>query len=82
MNASGPPPRIAVLLPCYDEEGTIAHVVREFRSTLSGAVVRREPRQGKRHVLRRMFADIEANVYVLADGDATYDAAGAVSARL
>jgi glycosyltransferase involved in cell wall biosynthesis len=40
----------------------------------AGAVVRTEPRQGKGHVVRRMFADIEADVYVLVDGDATYDA--------
>lgn len=41
----------------------------------AGAVVRREPEQGKGYVVRRMFADIEASVYVLADGDDTYDAA-------
>jgi len=43
----------------------------------AGAVVRREARQGKGHVVRRMFSDIEADVYVLADGDGTYDAAAA-----
>jgi glycosyltransferase involved in cell wall biosynthesis len=43
----------------------------------AGAVVRRQPRQGKGNVLRRMFADIEADVYVLADGDDTYDAGAA-----
>jgi len=43
----------------------------------AGAVVRRETRQGKGHVVRRMFADVEADVYVLADGDGTYDAASA-----
>ena len=43
----------------------------------AGAVVRREPRQGKGHVVRRMFADIEADIYVLVDGDATYDAGAA-----
>jgi len=50
----------------------------------AGAVVRREPRQGKGHVVRRMFADVEADVYVLVDGDATYDApsARAMIARL
>ncbi len=50
----------------------------------AGAVVRREPRQGKGNVVRRMFADIEADVYVLVDGDATYDArsAHAMIARL
>jgi glycosyltransferase involved in cell wall biosynthesis len=44
-----------------------------------GAIVRREPRQGKGHVVRRMFADVEADVYVLADGDGTYDPASAAA---
>ena len=43
----------------------------------AGAVVRREPRAGKGHVVRRMFADVDADVYVLVDGDATYQAAAA-----
>lgn len=43
----------------------------------AGAIVRREPLQGKGNVVRRMFADIEADIYVLVDGDATYDAASA-----
>jgi len=43
----------------------------------AGAVVRREPRQGKGHVMRRMFADVEADVYVMVDGDGTYDARSA-----
>ncbi len=43
----------------------------------AGAVVRRERIQGKGNVVRRMFADIDADVYVMADGDATYDAASA-----
>ncbi|WP_415499637.1 glycosyltransferase family 2 protein [Acetobacter sp.] len=43
----------------------------------AGAVVRSEPLQGKGHVIRRMFADIEADFYVLVDGDATYDASAA-----
>lgn len=43
----------------------------------AGAIVRREPLQGKDHVVRRMFSDIEADVYVMVDGDATYDAASA-----
>ena len=43
----------------------------------TGAVVRRETRQGKGHVVRRMFADVDADIYVLADGDATYDAPSA-----
>ena len=43
----------------------------------AGAIVRREPLQGKGNVVRRMFADIEADIYVLVDGDATYDASSA-----
>jgi hypothetical protein len=88
--------RIAVLVPCYDEEAAIGRVVADFRAELpdaavyvydnnstdrtaevaraAGATVRRERRQGKGNVVRRMFADIEADVYVLVDGDATYDA--------
>lgn len=46
-------------------------------ATAAGAVVRREPLQGKGNVVRRMFSDIEADVYVMVDGDATYDAASA-----
>jgi glycosyltransferase involved in cell wall biosynthesis len=93
------PPRVAVLLPCYNEELAISAVVRDFRKALphatiyvydnnsrdrtrevalaAGAVVRVEPLQGKGNVVRRMFADIEAEVYVLVDGDDTYDAASA-----
>jgi glycosyltransferase involved in cell wall biosynthesis len=89
--------KIAVLVPCYNEETAIASVVRDFRAALpgtpvyvydnnssdqtmaraaeAGAVVRRETRQGKGNVVRRMFADIEADIYVLVDGDDTYDAA-------
>ncbi|HEX8662553.1 MAG TPA: glycosyltransferase family 2 protein [Beijerinckiaceae bacterium] len=92
-------PRIAVLIPCYNEELTIASVVREFRAALpqaevyvydnnskdrtvevaraAGATVRSERRQGKGNVVRRMFADIDADVYVLVDGDDTYEAAAA-----
>ncbi len=91
--------RIAVLVPCYNEEAAIATVVHDFRVSLptatiyvydnnsrdetvarareAGAVVRTERRQGKGNVVRRMFADIEADVYVLVDGDDTYDAAAA-----
>jgi len=92
-------PRIAVILPCYNEEAAIGLTVAGFRTALpdadiyvfdnnsadrtmefavqAGAIVRREPMQGKGHVVRRMFADIEADIYVMADGDATYDAAAA-----
>lgn len=87
---------IAVLLPCHNEETTIAGVIAGFRKALpgagiyvydnnstdrtaeiaaaAGAVVRHERYQGKGNVVRRMFADIEADAYVLADGDLTYDA--------
>jgi len=92
-------PRIAVLIPCYNEEAAIGSVVRDFRAALpeaaiyvydnnsrdrtaevagaAGAVVRREILQGKGNVVRRMFADVEADVYVLVDGDDTYHAASA-----
>ena len=98
-NQNGAPLRIAVLLPCYNEEAAIAQTVAAFRAALpgaviyvydnnssdrtsevaaaAGAVVRSERMQGKGHVVRRMFADVEADVYVMADGDATYDAAAA-----
>jgi glycosyltransferase involved in cell wall biosynthesis len=91
--------KIAVLVPCYNEEAAIAAVVHDFRAALpgatvyvydnnsrdqtmarareAGAVVQRETRQGKGNVVRRMFADIEADIYVLVDGDDTYDAAAA-----
>ncbi len=92
-------PRIAVLLPCFNEEATIAATVEGFRAALpsaaiyvydnnsrdrtreiataGGAVVRSERQQGKGHVVRRMFADIDADVYVMADGDLTYDPSSA-----
>ena len=58
----------------YDNNSTDQTAERARRA---GAVVRREPRQGKGHVVRRMFADVEADVYVMADGDGTYDASAA-----
>src|SRR5215472_8874797 len=91
--------RVAVLVPCFNEEAAVATVVADFRIALpsatiyvydnnsrdrtaevareAGAEVRGERRQGKGHVVRRMFADIDADVYVLVDGDATYDAPSA-----
>ena len=94
-----PAPRLAVLVPCYNEEVTIASVIADFQAALpdaviyvydnnsrdrtmevaraAGAVVGRENLQGKGNVIRRMFADIEADVYVLVDGDATYHAPSA-----
>jgi len=94
--AASAPPRIAVLIPCYNEAASIAAVVEQFslalptasiyvydnnstdatkaRAASAGAIVRTETFQGKGNVVRRMFADIEAEVYVLVDGDGTYDA--------
>ena len=91
--------RVAVLVPCFNEEATIGKVVADFRAALpeaaiyvydnnsadrtgevaraAGALVRRERHQGKGNVVRRMFADVDADLYVLVDGDATYDAASA-----
>lgn len=91
--------RVAVLVPCFNEEAAVATVVADFRNALpaaeifvydnnsndrtveiaraAGAVVRSERRQGKGHVVRRMFADVDADIYVLVDGDATYDAPSA-----
>jgi len=91
--------RVAVLVPCFNEEAAVATVVTDFRKALpaaaiyvydnnskdrtievaraAGAEVRSERRQGKGNVVRRMFADIDADIYVLVDGDATYDAPSA-----
>jgi glycosyltransferase involved in cell wall biosynthesis len=91
--------RIAVLVPCFNEEAAVATVIADFRKALpaadifvydnnssdrtvavardAGATVRSERRQGKGHVVRRMFADVDADIYLLVDGDATYDAASA-----
>ncbi len=93
--ASSTQPRIAVLLPCFNEEAAIAEVITGFRASLpgaaiyvydnnsrdatveraraAGAIVRCERMQGKGHVVRRMFADVDADIYVMADGDLTYD---------
>lgn len=92
-------PRVAVLIPCFNEAQSIAQVVEDFLSALpgatvyvydnnstdqtktraleAGAIVRTETFQGKGNVVRRMFADVEAEVYILVDGDGTYDAASA-----
>ena len=88
--------RIAVIVPCHNEERSIGKVVRDFRTYLPGAeifvydncstdatidrarevdaIVRRELNPGKGNVVRRMLADVDADVYVLVDGDDTYDA--------
>ena len=92
-------PRIAVLLPCYNEEAAIVRTINGFRAALPGAAiyvydnnsrdrtvelaraagveVRTERMQGKGNVVRRMFADVDADVYIMADGDLTYDPAAA-----
>lgn len=94
-------PRVAVLVPCYNEEAAVAKVIAAFQRELpqariyvfdnnstdrtvevaraAGAIVGREPLQGKGHVIRRMFSDVEADVYVLVDGDNTYEASSAAS---
>lgn len=91
--------RIAILIPCFNEETAIEKVVCDFRLALpeakifvydnnstdrtaekaaaAGSEVRRHRIQGKGHVVRRMFADVEAEIYVLVDGDDTYDATAA-----
>ena len=88
--------KIAVLIPCYNEEITIEKVVKDFKKELpdadiyvydnnskdktakiakkAGAIVRRENRQGKGNVVRTMFRDIDADIYVMVDGDNTYPA--------
>lgn len=89
-------PRIAILIPCYNEAATVETVIRDFQSSLPdasvyvfdnnssdatvelarqvGATVAQVTDRGKGNVIRRMFADIDADVYVLVDGDDTYDA--------
>jgi len=64
------------LIYVYDNNSTDGTAERAARA---GAIVRREPRQGKGNVVRRMFADIDAEVYVMVDGDGTYDASAARS---
>lgn len=91
--------KIAVLVPCMNEEVTIANVVKDFKKSLpnctvyvydnnstdrtaeiaekAGAVIGYEYRPGKGNVVRRMFTDIEADIYLMVDGDDTYDASNA-----
>jgi glycosyltransferase involved in cell wall biosynthesis len=95
FNQNAPLHKIAVLLPCYNEELTIRKVVEDFKAVLptatiyvydnrssdntsqqaraAGAIVRREEWPGKGNVVRRMFSDIDADIYLMADGDGTYD---------
>ncbi len=94
--------KIAVLIPCYNEEKTIEKVIRDAKEALpeaviyvynnnstdrtaqlaqaAGAVVRTEYMQGKGNVIRRMFREIDAQCYIMVDGDDTYpmDAAPAM----
>ena len=91
--------KIAVLIPCYNEEKTIEKVVKDFKAALpdaviyvynnnskdrtaelaeaAGAVVRNEYMQGKGNVIRRMFREIDAECYIMTDGDDTYPAENA-----
>ena len=86
--------KVAVLIPCYNEEKTVAKVVQDYRAALpqadiyvydnnstdrtaelaaqAGAIVRREYRQGKGNVIRSMFRQIDADCYLMTDGDDTY----------
>lgn len=86
--------KIAVLIPCYNEEQTIGKVVRDVREALpeavvyvydnnskdrtvevaseAGAIIRHEYKQGKGNVIRRMFREIDAQCYLMIDGDDTY----------
>lgn len=88
--------KVAVLIPCYNEEQTIGKVIDDFKRELPeaiiyvydnnskdktfevalqhGAVVKKETRQGKGNVVRSMFRDIDADIYVMVDGDDTYPA--------
>lgn len=96
MNSFKANPKIAVLIPCYQEEKTIGKVVRDFTLALpgaeiyvfdnnctdktaeiavaAGAIVKREKRQGKGFVVASMFEQVDADIYVMVDGDDTYDA--------
>lgn len=89
-----PRPRIAILIPCFNEEPTIGQVVRDFRAELpeaeiyvfdnnstdgtveqaraAGARIACERRQGKGFVVQSMFSQVDADVYIIVDGDATY----------
>jgi glycosyltransferase involved in cell wall biosynthesis len=93
------PSKIAVLIPCYNEEVTVSEVVLGFKRNLpqaevyvfdnsstdrtaqraseAGAVVRREDRRGKGHVVQSMFRQVEADIYLMVDGDGTYQASEA-----
>jgi glycosyltransferase involved in cell wall biosynthesis len=89
-------PKIAVLIPCYNESMTIAKVIKDYAKAIpeaniyvydnnstdntadiakiAGAIVRYERRQGKGNVMRTMFREIDADIYLIVDGDDTYSA--------
>lgn len=91
--------KVAVLIPCYNEELTIGKVIKDFKRELPdaniyvydnnskdktgeiatelGAIVIKENRQGKGNVVRSMFRDIDADIYIMVDGDDTYPAEAA-----
>ena len=70
--------KVAVLIPCYNEAVTIGKVVDDFKRVLPDAdIVRTEPRQGKGNVVRQMFREIDADYYIMVDGDDTYPAEAA-----
>lgn len=91
--------RVAVLVPCHNEEATVGRVVRDFRAALpgatvyifdnastdrtgeeaaaAGATVVASPRKGKGYVVMQMFREVEADWYVMVDGDSTYPASSA-----
>jgi len=93
--------KVAILIPCYNEEATIAKVVADFQALApeaaiyvydnnstdnsaevarkAGAIVVQEYRQGKGYVVRSMFRDVEADVYLMVDADDTYEAADVVA---
>lgn len=99
--AKAPAPKIAVLIPCYNEQITVAKVVADFKqvlpdaevyvydnnstdktaelATAAGAIVRPSPKQGKGAVVRQMFKEVDADCYVIVDGDDTYPAEPAVA---
>ena len=88
--------KVAVMIPCYNEEITIEKVIKDFRkelpdadiyvydnnstdktveiATKNNAIIRKEYNQGKGNAVRRMFREIEADIYVMVDGDDTYPA--------
>lgn len=90
-------PVVAAVVPCYNEELSVATVVHDLKAAVpdivvyvydnnssdrtaevaaaAGAIVRRETLRGKGNVVRRAFADVEADIYVMIDGDDTYEAA-------